>query len=422
MFEATAAHRNASTAIRENFFKKFARDNSGHIAMMFALSFPVISLSALAALDLTSIIHDESEMQAAADLGALNAAGQLSVDGSTNTASRAIALTRDKVQDLINGGWQIDVNAAVVQKGAGIQISISGHRDSFFHNLLPMGGWSANVQATAIREGLMPLCVLAFKDGLKDAVHVQDKSTMDAPGCLVQSNNDIHIDSTAKLSAGMIQAWGTSRGISTPEAETGAPKVDDPFAAVPISIPSTCTDSDLDYTGGSNTLNPGVHCGDIIVEKFASLTLAPGEHYFANGHFQVKDSATVDGTDIVLIFDKTTHLDFNDKATISLEGRTSGQYAGFVIASARLNSQNFTISATSARKLLGVVYIPNGTLTIQGDSKVADASAWTVIVAYGVHLSGGPDLVVNSNYAASTVPVPTGVGPSTATSRIRLTQ
>ena len=56
-----------------------------------------------------------------------------------------------------------------------------------------------------------------------------------------------------------------------------------------------------------------------------------------------------------------------------------------------------------------------GLLVTGGDNKVADQSAWTVIVAKSIEMHGGPNLVVNANYGGSPVPVPKGVGPATET-------
>ena len=65
-----------------------------------------------------------------------------------------------------------------------------------------------------------------------------------------------------------------------------------------------------------------------------------------------------------------------------------------------------------AAKFLGTIYVPSATLKIDGaGNKIANESAWTVIVAKAVKLQGSPKLVVNSNYGGSTVPVPGGVGP-----------
>jgi hypothetical protein len=44
-------------------------------------------------------------------------------------------------------------------------------------------------------------------------------------------------------------------------------------------------------------------------------------------------------------------------------------------------------------------------------NEVADESAWTVILAKSLQLTGSARLVVNAEYGASPVPVPKGVGP-----------
>ena len=45
-------------------------------------------------------------------------------------------------------------------------------------------------------------------------------------------------------------------------------------------------------------------------------------------------------------------------------------------------------------------------------NKVADQSPWTVIVAKSIKMTGSPNLVLNSRYDDSGVPVPGGVGPN----------
>jgi hypothetical protein len=66
--------------------------------------------------------------------------------------------------------------------------------------------------------------------------------------------------------------------------------------------------------------------------------------------------------------------------------------------------------SNNIRNLLGVVYIPEAKLIVQGTDQIAEQSAWTVIVARQLQLKGSPTLVINRNYAVSDVPVPTGVG------------
>ena len=79
----------------------------------------------------------------------------------------------------------------------------------------------------------------------------------------------------------------------------------------------------------------------------------------------------------------------------------------------RDNTQMFSIDADNVEALLGVIYIPEARLVIDGSEDVARDSAWTVIVAKYLELKGSPTLYINANYNTSSVPVPSGVGPST---------
>jgi hypothetical protein len=45
-----------------------------------------------------------------------------------------------------------------------------------------------------------------------------------------------------------------------------------------------------------------------------------------------------------------------------------------------------------------------------GTGDMAEGSQWSVIVARNINLSANARLVINSDYAGSPVPVPTGVG------------
>jgi hypothetical protein len=88
------------------------------------------------------------------------------------------------------------------------------------------------------------------------------------------------------------------------------------------------------------------------------------------------------------------------------------------MASMRDNQQDFLISADHVESLLGVIYVPSARLIVEGTADVARDSAWTVIVARELRLSGSPSLFINANYDASDVPVPSGVGPRTGGSRL----
>ncbi len=68
-------------------------------------------------------------------------------------------------------------------------------------------------------------------------------------------------------------------------------------------------------------------------------------------------------------------------------------------------------------QLLGTIYLPRGKLVIDTKAKVADLSAYTVIVAKEIDVKG-VNLVVNSDYGGTDVPVPDGVGPNSRFVRV----
>jgi hypothetical protein len=73
--------------------------------------------------------------------------------------------------------------------------------------------------------------------------------------------------------------------------------------------------------------------------------------------------------------------------------------------------REYRIISDDARLLLGTIYLPSGRLIIDSKKPVADRSAYTVIIARRVELYEGPNLYLNTDYAATDIPLPKGIGP-----------
>ena len=56
------------------------------------------------------------------------------------------------------------------------------------------------------------------------------------------------------------------------------------------------------------------------------------------------------------------------------------------------------------------MYFPNSMLLIDATHPGADQSEYTVIVAKEFELRDGPELVLNTNYGGTPIPLPDGVG------------
>jgi hypothetical protein len=80
-----------------------------------------------------------------------------------------------------------------------------------------------------------------------------------------------------------------------------------------------------------------------------------------------------------------------------------------------LISARIHIYSNNARNLLGTIYLPQGRLHVAANNPVSDQSAYTIIVARRFTLSEGPTMVLNTNYGATDIPLPQGVGPNIST-------
>lgn len=404
------------------FVRRLGRDRRGNVITTFALATPIIAVLALGGVDLASVSADKQKLQDVADGAALLAAKQLGMADNNGLAERTKAIIAEQLGDLSS---RLTYTASVTpdtEEGL-VQVQLTANRNSFFANMLPPGGWNFTITANAQKMGVTPLCVLSHGAQAKDKIELKDTASVAAPGCLIHSNSDIKVANGGSLSAGIAQASGLASGPINPAAQTDAPAINDPFASMTIGEQGAyCSPVDLLAELLPVVLAPGVHCGNIVAAKNATITLLPGEHVFQKGKLELKENAVLSGDDVVLIFGRDADFQFKDSAQIRLSGRRQGSYAGFVVATTRDNTRTFEISSSAARQLLGTVYVPKATLLVKGANRVADQSAWTVIVAQAIKLEQNPDLVINKNYAGSSVPVPGGVGDKASEAQVRLTQ
>lgn len=408
-------------AALSRFLKRFKRARDGSIALKFALLGPAVLLVGVGAIDLLAVNAADTRLQDIADSGALAGAPSLALatDG-TEARERAASFIDAQMEEWGPEAPTYTATYEIVDRMGqrALRVLLKGHRPSFFASMLPPGGWNFNAEAVASSVGLVPLCVLVTGKTGNNLLRVKDSGRMNAPACLVHSNRDISVEG-GLIDAASVQAVTTASGMISPSPSTGAASIDDPFINLDLDkadgLGLLCTVADLlkkiTVTTGTYTVPPGRHCGGLEASGDARIVLSPGEHFFLKGHLIIRENARLDGTDVVLFFDKASKFDFTDHALVALDGRKSGPYAGIVMGGTRANTQDFVISADNVDSLLGVLYVPSARLIVEGSADVARDSAWTVIVAKEVQLRGSPSLFINANYEASNVPVPAGVGP-----------
>ena len=102
---------------------------------------------------------------------------------------------------------------------------------------------------------------------------------------------------------------------------------------------------------------------------------------------------------------------FDSGSTIDLTAPKDGLLAGILFFEDRkaLPLRIHRIGSNNARNLVGTIYLPLGILFVDANAPVADNSAYTALVVRSLQLSKGPNLVLNSDYKSTSIPVPDGL-------------
>ncbi len=391
--------------------RRFRAATRGGVATLTALALPPILLIGLGAVELQQVISDKAQTQDAADAAALFGAQQLSVT-QAGAADRTKAFALAQLTDM-SARSTVTVTATAVDTQT-MKVAVDTARMSFFMNLLPPGGFHTHAEATAVGEGVSPLCVLVIGSSSSDDILLYDSSRMQAPQCLVHSNQNIQVNTSAQLQGQLVEAVNSASGPINPAASTGAKTVANPFAGLDIdaeqpNFPETCPSygglADVDIWWNW-TLQPGIHPFDYRVTNGATLTLAPGAHYFC-GDVELKNHANLLGNGgVVLIFNRYAQLDTHDGANVSLNGRKSGPLAGFVLIVNDNYTSDFNLNSDPISNITGTIYSPTVTLAIDGSETAGNSSPWTILAAKKLKLIHSPLLVINANYGGTDVPVP----------------
>jgi Flp pilus assembly protein TadG len=421
--------------------ERFRRDTSGNVAVTFALAVPALAAAVAVAMDYGGAAATRSKMQGVADAAALASVQEIRLAQSDE--SKVVAVATNYVATALP-----DVTTTVnVDFGAStVHVTLQKQYTPMTGRLLTKGGVPLSASATAKLSGSLPLCMLALDTSSAETISLQDSAVMKAPGCLVQTNstNKFALDSrnSAVLKAGLIcSSGGALKFVSsnyTPQPTTDCPALPDPLQARTPPPVGPCDHTDVVVDGMTQTLQPGTYCGGLKATNAANVTLAPGIYVISGGPLVVDNGATLKGSNVGFYLTGTkANLAFDTNSVISLSAPTSGPLAGILVyddpsgpaapatplasglvcnsmakkAQYKAPPRQHQIFSNDAQNLTGTIYMPKGLLLVDASKPIAAYSAYTVLVVAQLHLCAGPTLVLNTNYSATDVPVPPGVGP-----------
>ena len=415
--------------------RRFVGNEAAGTATMFALILPVLIAAGGAAIDYSFALMTQTKMKGVADSAALASVRELQL--ARTDSSRVTVIANNVINSLLQDATStinVDFQAMTVQ------VVIHKQSTPVFGIL---SGTNLQVSATAKMSGSMPLCLLGLDPKAPQTIGLQQSALLTAPGCLVQSDSTsamgIQSKRNAVMTAGMICSAGgkvqTSNSNYSPAPTTDCPVLADPLSSRVAPPIGACNYTDTVIDGAYATLQPGVYCGGLKLTNGASGVLSKGIFIIKDGPLIVDGGASISGTEVgIYLKGSGANLTFDADSTVNLSAPKDGPLAGILIfddptgASAPAKApksgrgavgralktgapRQHQIFSDNARNLLGTIYMPQGEIIIDATKPIADKSAYTVLVVDQLHLYSGPNLVLNSDYSATDVPVPPGVGP-----------
>ena len=400
------------------YLAHFLRSASGGVAVSFAVASPVLLAASGLAIDYATHEMKLIQLQAAADSSALSGANELALAGSNDDTIRSVATT--VVNDQLSGRGSVVTSAVVINRKAGtLRVALEELWTPVFAQFLDAGVTPIRVDAVASLVGVTNICVLALDSFGAKAVHMDKSAKLKANDCEVYSDSThvegIRLDQNSSIVASSICSAGGYKAKTmavNPLPTTDCPSVADPLLDRTAPIAGSCDKTGFAISSGNQILDPGTYCGGLKISGTASVTFTSGTYIIKDGKFTVSNNAKITGEHVgFYLLGNTSLIDFKDDASVSLTGATEGNMAGLLFFEDRAAplDRKHHIKATNVDVLTGTIYLSRGKLLIDPDNAVAKDSAYTAIIAHQLELDEGPELIMNSDYGATDVPVPAGL-------------
>ncbi len=398
-------------------FIRFIKNSAGSVLSTVALTMPVVVMAAAAAMDYTRVSYAKQMLQVASDAAAVAAARELNVANVNAKQIEAVAKTT-AFKHVAYDPSKLVVSTSTSKDPLAVQVNLRQVIDGM---MLPQfKPTEIAVHSIAQAFGGTPLCILGLDGRASGVVSLDSNSRISAQTCAVYSNSTsskgLSSKSNSVLSAELICSAGGKEGGGKnfkPSPQLDCPAIEDPLAGRAPPPVGNCDSRNAEIIDVRKTLNPGVYCGGLRIDGNAEVTLKPGIYVIKDGPLNIDSNAKVSGQYVgfFLTGDDATFR-FASNAKVEFSAPKDGPMAGLLFFEApdSPSLRRHEVLSNYAHTIVGTIYLPKGRLVIDADNDVADQSAYTAIIARRVELYSGPNLVLNTNYNLTDVPVPNGIG------------
>ncbi len=351
-----------------HILRRFKDNRTGSVSMMTGLLFVAVVGAAGFATDYARAVNAKHELQRKLD-GALISAARKDPELRVGSAENIFSVNTTDWYDV-----EVSIDAPTNERLTGeAMVEVPSYFggiigiDTLYADAKSEVGITARTSPPITGGGNNKACIILESTDALEALRVNSGADITAPDC------EIHVNSehsrAANFNAGIamdvakicIQGSGiTSNNETVDNVETNCNAISSPFKnALPEQNPTSCDYSNLNHSGGSIRLSPGVYCGWHNFKNNVNVTFQPGTYILKDGGWNV-DGGNWAGDGITFYFHDTSKIQFNSAVQATLTPPTEGDLAGVIFYEKEgLANSEFVLNDSRDFDISGLIYLPS---------------------------------------------------------------
>lgn len=394
---------------------RFLRDGRGNIAVLAALTAPVMVGAASLGVETGYWFYERERAQQAADLAA-NAGVVVLRSGGQAAAVSATARGEAGRHGFAAPDATVTVNAPPSSgphvHGRAVEVTITFPLPRYFSAIFSDAPVIGEARAVAVFENAADACLLALDIAAPGAMTFSGSADISLLDCEVMSNSiasdavllagssDLETDCVNAVGGVQIAGGGSDlmlTGCAAPRVDL--PRAVDPYAGTPMpDISQPCTSLPSGGKKGERvTVSPGAggvgrFCGGLALND--GFEFEPGVYIVDGGTFRINANADILGSGVTFVMTGGAEARFNGSATIDITAPTTGPYAGIAFMGDPADSgAEHRFNGNASSRITGAIYTPSSSLDFLGN--FSGAGGCMQLVASRVNLSGSVSIATN---------------------------
>jgi hypothetical protein len=371
--------------------RKFAQDQKGTMASIFALTTIPLMLASGAAVDYSRATLSRTKLQT-------------TVDNAAMKALLAPPHLRDATISAILQQGTLPPQISIVGDENGVSVVAKATVDMSILSAVRIKsvGIEARARAVKVFEGLPP-CILALNKSASGTITFAGASNFKAKDCVVHSNSTHGSGMTMEGGAMPVAAGFCSvGGVSTSNTITPTPReycdrMKDPFENLPRPLTSGCDYNNVSVDPKHNvTLKPGIYCGGLALK--GTVKLEPGVYVIKNGLLTITSQSNVVAHDVMFFLNGTNAgFSFDAGGTMDLRAPKGGSYGGVLVYQDPTSNPGYEnkLVGSSESVVIGGIYTPTQMVTLQGGSGFGQTSSFMPVIADRIRVAGSTSTTSN---------------------------